>query len=76
MLTPDKVPPAHNPINGAYTLSRNNLEFAGIVVYFFSLAVIFAITIIVMLCQTGTGANERAANDHQPKVMASFADPR
>ena len=56
--------------SGAYTLSRNNLEFAGVVVYFFTLAVIFAITIIVMLCRTGSGTNERAAN-HQTEVVAS-----
>jgi hypothetical protein len=57
-------------ISAATTLSRNNLEFAGVVVYFFTLAVLFAITIIVMLCRTGSGTNERAAN-HQPVTIAS-----
>ena len=38
-------------VNAAHTLTRNNLEFAGVVVYFFSLAVAFVMTIIVMMCQ-------------------------
>jgi len=71
---PEKIRPAHTAINGPYTLSRNNLEFAGIVVYFFSLAVIFAITIIVMLCQTGSDRNERASNEHQARSVAALSD--
>jgi hypothetical protein len=70
MLMHDKTRPDHNRLNGTYTLTRNNLEFAAIVVYFFALAVLFAITLIVMLFQTGDGMNARAANDHQPEVMA------
>jgi hypothetical protein len=54
------------------TLTRNNIEVAGVVVYFFALAVLFAITIIVMLCRTGSGTNERAAN-HQPQHVASLS---
>ena len=65
----------HKRISATYSLSRNNLEFAGVVVYFFTLAVLFAITIIVMLCRTGTGANERAQN-HQPVTIAASADRR
>lgn len=57
----------------AITLSRNNLEFAGVVVYFFTLAVLFAITIIVMLCRTGSG-NEKAANPHPQSLAASLSD--
>src|SRR5258708_40143442 len=38
-------------VNAAHKLTRNNLEFAGVVVYFFSLAVAFVMTIIVMMCQ-------------------------
>jgi branched-subunit amino acid ABC-type transport system permease component len=57
----------------ACTLTRNNLEFAGVVVYFFTLAVIFAITIIVMLCRTGSGTNERAASQ-QPEIVAALSD--
>ena len=58
--------------SNAITLTRNNLEFAGVVVYFFTLAVLFAITIIVMLCRTGSG-NEKAGNSHQ-YVTASLSD--
>lgn len=57
----------------AITLTRNNLEFAGVVVYFFTLAVLFAITIIVMLCRTGSGINEKAANP-QPQHAISLSD--
>jgi hypothetical protein len=52
------------------TLTRNNIEVAGVVVYFFALAVLFAITIIVMLCRTGSGTNERAANPQQQHVAS------
>lgn len=62
--------------NRACTLTRNNLEFAGVVVYFFTLAVLFAITIIVMLCRTGSGVNERAGLSHQPQTVARVASPR
>ena len=55
----------------AIPLSRNNLEFAGVVVYFFTLAVLFAITIIVMLCRTGS-TNEKAGNP-QPQYVASLS---
>jgi len=71
---PDKTRPYHNPVNGAYTLTRNNLELAAIVVYFFALSVIVTFTLIVMLFQTGDGTNARAANDHQPKVMIGISD--
>jgi hypothetical protein len=49
MLMPDKTRSNHNPVNAVYTLSRNNLEFAFLVVYFFALAVLFAFTLVVML---------------------------
>jgi len=61
----------HSRISAAHKLSRNNLEFAGVVVYFFTLAVIFAITIIVMLCRTGSSNDERAVNQQHPAVIAS-----
>ncbi len=38
-------------VNAAHRLTRNNLELAGVVVLFFSLAVAFVMTIIVMMCQ-------------------------
>jgi hypothetical protein len=75
MLLSDETRRIPTPVNGANTLTRNNIEFAGVVVYFFALAIIFAITIIVMLCQTGS-TNEKAVNDHQPKVMAISANRR
>jgi hypothetical protein len=75
MHTPENLHPHNNPIRGRHTLTRNNLEFAGVVVYFFTLAVIFAMTIIVMMCQTGS-QNEKSSNDHQPELMASSADYR
>jgi hypothetical protein len=74
MLLSDDTRRIPTPVNGANTLTRNNIEFAGVVVYFFALAIIFAITIIVMLCQTGSSTNEKAVNDHQPKVMAISAN--
>ena len=52
MLMRDKTRSNHNPVVGVYTLSRNNLEFAALVVFFFGLAVIFAFTLIVMLFQS------------------------
>ncbi len=73
MLTPEKNHSHHNPVRTAHTLSRNNMEFAGLVVYFFALAIIFVITIIVLLCQPLS--NEKAAQDHQPGWMAGFSDP-
>ena len=76
MHTPENLPPHTNPVHGRHSLTRNNIEFAGVVVYFFTLAVIFAITIIVMMCQTGNGQNEKSSNDHQPELIASSADYR
>ena len=75
MHVPHKGHFDHNRISAAEKLSRNNLEFAGVVVYFFTLAVLFAITIIVMLCRTGSGTNERAAN-HRPVTITSSAQAR
>lgn len=75
MHASDKVHEHSNWRSRACTLTRNNLEFAGVVVYFFTLAVLFAITIIVMLCRTGTGASERAAI-HQTQTVASVAHQR
>ena len=69
---PEHRPQSHR-LGDATTLSRNNLEFAGVVVYFFSLAVLFAMTIIVMLCQS-EGFNDRAAPNRPPDVTASEAD--
>ena len=60
-------------LGDANTLSRNNLEFAGVVVYFFSLAVIFAMTIIVMLCQS-EAFKDRSAHNNLPSVTTSAAD--
>jgi hypothetical protein len=76
MLKHDNIEIDRNAVNGPYTLSRNNLEFAGVVVYFFSLAVIFAMSIIVMMCQYGNSLDEKSANDHQPLQMVSSADYR
>ncbi|KAA6458300.1 hypothetical protein DYQ86_20505 [Acidobacteria bacterium AB60] len=59
----------------AVPLSRNNLEFAGVVVYFFTMAVLFAITIIVMLCRTGSGNDERAALRHPARAAVSVLHP-
>jgi hypothetical protein len=70
MLMSDEARRIPTPVNGSNTLTRNNIEFAGVVVYFFALAIIFAITIIVMLTQSGNNTNEKAVNDHQPKMMA------
>ncbi len=53
-----------NPVTGRFFLSRNNLEFAGVVVFFFSMAVIFAMTIIVMMCQPANEMNEKSSVDH------------
>jgi hypothetical protein len=71
MLMPDKTRANRNPVSATYTLSRNNLEFAGLVVYFFALTIIFAITLIVMLFQP-RDAYARAANDHRPPVVVSL----
>jgi hypothetical protein len=71
----DQIRKDPNRVNAAHSLTRNNIEFAGVVVYFFSLAVLFAITIIVMMCQTGS-TNEKSAIDHQPLEMVSSADYR
>ena len=64
----------HHRVSAASKLSRNNLEFAGVVVYFFTLAVIFAITIIVMMCRTGAGTDERAANHQVPVAIVSQSE--
>jgi hypothetical protein len=74
MLLSDETRRIPTPVNGANTLTRNNIEFAGVVVYFFALAIIFAITIIVMLSQSGNNTNEKAIKDNQPKVMAISAN--
>ena len=47
----DQIRKDPNRVNAAHSLTRNNIEFAGVVVYFFSLAVAFVMTIIVMMCQ-------------------------
>ena len=74
MLLSDETRRIPTPVNGANTLTRNNIEFAGVVVYFFALAIIFAITIIVMLSQSGNNTDEKAIKDNQPKVMAISAN--
>ena len=74
MLIPDRTRPSHHPVNGAYALTRNNLEFAGVVVYFFALTVVFAMMLVLMLFQTGDGVFAKAANDHQAPIMANFGD--
>ena len=51
MLMRDKTRSNHNPVIGVYTLSRNNLEFAALVVYFFAMAVVFVFTLALMLFQ-------------------------
>jgi hypothetical protein len=66
MLMRHKFRSNNNPANRTYTFTRNNLEFAGIVVYFFAVAVFFAMTLIVMLFQAGDETNVRAAHDHRP----------
>jgi hypothetical protein len=76
MLIFNKTRPNLDPVEGAYTLTRNNLEFAGIVVYFFSLLMVFSMTLVLMLFQPGDGMFAKAANDHQPPKLASFGDSR
>ena len=69
MLMPDRTRSSSNLVSATYTLTRNNLEFAGLVVYFFALTIIFAITLIMMLFQP-RDAYARA-NDHRIPVMVS-----
>jgi hypothetical protein len=71
MLMPDPTRPHYNQFKATHTLTRNNMELAAIVVYFFSLTVLFALSLILMLFQTADGTNARAANDHHPKVMVN-----
>lgn len=54
MLMPVKTRSHRNPVNGSYTytLSRNNMEFAGLVVYFFAMAVVFVFMLTMMLFQS------------------------
>ncbi len=54
------------PVKRTHTLTRNNLELAGVVVYFFAIAVFFAMTLIVMVFRTGDETHVRAAHDHRP----------
>ncbi len=52
-----------------HTLTRNNLEFAGLVTYFFALAVLFGITLVVMLFQNVAETKAKPA-DHSLPFMA------
>ena len=69
MLMPDPARPHYNQFKPTHRLTRNNMELAAIVVYFFSLTVLFALSVILMLFQNADGTNARAANDYHPKVM-------
>ena len=47
-------------VNAAHKLTRNNLEFAGVVVYFFSLAVAFVMTIIAISQSPSANSGSKA----------------
>jgi hypothetical protein len=70
---PDETNQDQNLVKRPHTLTRNNLEFAGLVTYFFALAVLFCITLAVMLFQNGAETKVRPWQDHQPALMASVA---
>jgi len=69
MLMRDKTRSNNNRVNRTYTLTRNNLELAGVVVYFFAIAVFFVMTLIVMLFRTGDETHVSAALDHRSNVI-------
>ena len=72
MLMPEITRYDRCPVKGPYSLTRNNLELAAIVVYFFVLAVVVALSLIVMLFQPGDRKNARSANDHHPEVVVTL----
>jgi hypothetical protein len=62
-------------LTGAMKLTRNNMEFAGLIVYFAAIAFFFAFAFIVMVFELGPGTREKAANDHSGDVAsASYLD--
>jgi hypothetical protein len=72
MLMPDTTRPDRYPVKGPYALTRNNLELAAIVVYFFALAVLIAFSLIVMIFQPGDRKNARSANEHHSEVVVTL----
>lgn len=51
LLMMEKSHTETKPVTRPHKLTRNNMELAGVIVFFFSLAVAFVMTIIVMMCQ-------------------------
>jgi hypothetical protein len=62
--------PNYAPATGAMKLTRNNMEFAGLVIYFAAIAFFFAFAFIVMVFELGVGPKEKAANDKATAVAS------
>lgn len=52
------------------TLTRNQIEFAGVVVFFFAIAVVFVLALILMVFETGFIPKTKAASPRPPRVTA------
>ena len=72
MLTTDNIVPNRISATGAMKLTRNNMEFAGLVIYFAAIAFFFAFAFIVMVFELGVGPKEKAANDRTPVMTSSL----
>jgi hypothetical protein len=63
MTTIDKERLERISLNGVARLSRNNVEIAGLAMYFVALAFFFAFAFILMVFRLGPGTREKAASD-------------
>lgn len=71
MSTTDRIVP-NRSATSAMKLTRNNMEFAGLVIYFAAIAFFFAFAFIVMVFELGVGPKEKAANDKTPVMTSSM----
>ncbi|HEY1983858.1 MAG TPA: hypothetical protein VGG85_00530 [Terracidiphilus sp.] len=69
---PVETSPIAAPAQRRHTLTRNNLELAGIVTFLFVLAIIFTIALTVMLFRLEVGHNTRPAP--YPAPLYAFPD--
>ena len=72
MLIPDECFSKHHPMHTTERLTRNHLEFAGVVIYLFVLAVAFTIVLTLMLFSNEGPA--RARNSGTIHVAASVSE--
>lgn len=57
------------PVPRSTTLTRNQIELAGLVVFFFAIAIVFVIALIVMVFETEPSWKGKAGNQTPPTLQ-------